>query len=186
MEFRSTNNQYVHFHGDVVSNVSSGAPFGSSHGVHLTGGTTGGVITAAGDEANVTLNVTGKGTAPVIIGNSSSPITLGGSTMTLSSGSVVQVGSTAPWAGDFRQVSSFATPNFATTNAMVMETTHVVTGANSSHFIVANGANLSTDCALVGVYAGSTVGDVHCRFAKVSTLTVAAATATMRFLVTRF
>lgn len=186
MEFRSTNDQRVHFHGDVVSNVSSAAPFGSSHGCHLTGGSTGALFTAAGDEANVTANFAGKGTGPTRLGNSSSPVTFGSTLIVLSTGSVLQVGSTAPWGGDIRQVSSFATPNFSTTNAMVMETTHVITGANSSHLVIGNGANLSTDCVLVGVYAASTAGDVHCRFAKVSTLTVAAATATMRFLVTRF
>ena len=186
MEFRSTNDKYTHFLGDVLTNVSSLGIQTSSHGVHLTGGSTGGLVTACGDEANVTLNLTGKGTGAVRLGNSSSPIIFGGSTATWSSGSVLLVGSTAPWAGDIRKVSSFATPNFATTNAMVMETTHVITGVNSSHYVIANGANLSTDCSLLYAYASSTDGDVHCRFVKVSTLTVAAATATMRFLVTRF
>lgn len=71
MEFRSTNNSYVHFLGDVVSNVDS------SHGVQLTGGSTGGVINAVGDDTNITLTLNGKGSGAVVIGNSSSPTQLG-------------------------------------------------------------------------------------------------------------
>ena len=188
MEFRSSNVQgYVHFQGDIISNVSSGGPQNSSHGVHLTGGSTGGVVTAAGDEANITLNLFGKGTGAVRLGNSSSPVVFPASTtIVLTTGAVVQVGSTAPWAGFIRQQSSFATPNFNTTNAMVIETTHVITGANSSHFIIANGVNLSTDCLLASAFAASTAGDVHCRFIKASTLTVSATTGSIRFTVVRF
>jgi CO/xanthine dehydrogenase Mo-binding subunit len=47
MEFRSTNdNGYIHRQGDIVTNVSSGGPINSSHGVHLTGGSTGGIVQA--------------------------------------------------------------------------------------------------------------------------------------------
>lgn len=187
MEFRSTNlNGFVHYQGDVISNVSSNG--GSSHGVHLLGGTTGGVVTAAGDEDNIALNVTGKGTGPTILGNSSSPIVMPASTgIVISSGGLLQIGSTAPFAGYIRFTdTAVATPNFATTNAMVMETTHAITGVNSSHFVLANGVNLSTDCCLANAYAASTAGQVHCRFIKVSTLAVGASTATINFLITRF
>lgn len=74
MLFRSSNAKFVHYGGDVVSNVDDG----SSHGCHLTGGSTGAVFTAAGDEANIAARITGKGTAPTIVGNSSSPVTLAG------------------------------------------------------------------------------------------------------------
>ena len=48
MEFRSTNDQgYTHLKGDLVTNVSSGGVQNSSHGVHLTGGSTGGIVQAA-------------------------------------------------------------------------------------------------------------------------------------------
>jgi hypothetical protein len=186
MEFRSTNlNGFVHYQGDVVTNVSSNG--GSSHGVHLTGGSTGGIVTAAGDEANIALNVGGKGTGPTRIGNSSSPIVFPASTgITISTGGILQVGSTAPFGGFVRVTSSFATPNFATTNAMVMESTHAITGVNSSHYVLANGINLSTDCCLTNSYPASTAGEVHCRFVKASTLTVAATSASIRFLITRF
>lgn len=78
MEFRSTNdNGYTHHQGDVVTNVSSGQGINSSHGVHLTGGATGGIIQAAGDETNIPLNVRGKGSAGVVYGrNSTSQINM--------------------------------------------------------------------------------------------------------------
>src|SRR5688572_28546407 len=84
MEFRSTNVAgYVHYQGDVVSNVS-----GSSHGVHLRGGSTGGIVMPAGDEANIALNVVGKGTGAVNVVNSSSPVLLAGSSASVSALSV--------------------------------------------------------------------------------------------------
>lgn len=55
----------------VMSNV------GSSHGVLLDGGSTGGVVTAVGDDANISLRVKGKGTGGLILGDSSQSITLG-------------------------------------------------------------------------------------------------------------
>jgi hypothetical protein len=72
MEFRSTNARFVHYGGDVVSNIES------SHGVKLSGGSTGGLIEPVGDDANITLTIAGKGTGGVVIGNSSSPVTLAG------------------------------------------------------------------------------------------------------------
>lgn len=68
MEFRSSNSiGYVHFQGDIVSNVSSGGVDNSSHGVRLTGGSTGGIVTAAGDETNIALNITPKGSGPLFL-----------------------------------------------------------------------------------------------------------------------
>lgn len=167
MQFRSSNSKFTHFQGDVLSNIDD-----SSHGVKLSGGSTGGLIEACGDETNIALTVRGKGSGGLTLGSSGSAVLIGGST--------------APFGGFLRQVSSFATPNFASTNAMVMETTHAFTGINSSYVLVANGVNLSTDCALLNVYAASTAAQFHCRFAKVSTLTVAATTATISVVAIRF
>ncbi len=55
----------------IVSNV------GSSHGVHLSGGSTGGIVTSIGDDANISLRVKGKGTGGVILGDSSQAVTIG-------------------------------------------------------------------------------------------------------------
>ena len=168
MERRSTNDLgYVHHQGDIVSNV------GSSHGVRLLGGSTGGIVESFGDDTNISLTVRAKNTATLILGSTGNPVFV--------------AGSTAPWQGFIRATdTAVATPNFDSTNAMVMETTHVITGVTSSHFIIPNPRNLSTDAALLYAYAASTAGDVHCRFLKASTLTVAASTATIDFLAIRF
>lgn len=182
MQFRSTNGKFTHFSGDVVSNVDD-----SSHGVKLSGGSTGGVIEPVGDETNIALTVRPKGTGPFTLG-SSGDINLGSS-----GGSVFIAGSTTPLKGYIRVTdTAVATPNFNTTNAMVMETTHTITGlpaatlgGTTNAFIQAMPHNLSTDCALLYAYVGSTADQAHCRFVKVSTVTVAASTATISFLITR-
>lgn len=73
MKFPSSNTDGANpAHGDIVSNV------GSSHGTRLSGGSTGAIVTATGDDANITLKVAGKGTGETRIGNSSSPVVLSG------------------------------------------------------------------------------------------------------------
>ena len=72
MDYRSTNNAgWNHLLGDFVAGV------GSSHGVQLSGGSTGGLIEAVGDDANISLRLRGKGTGAVTIGNSSQTVTIG-------------------------------------------------------------------------------------------------------------
>ena len=66
--------------GGIVSNVES------SHGVLLDGGSTGGRVTAIGDDANISLTVKGKGTGGVTIGDSSQAVVIAGTSL--------QVGST--------------------------------------------------------------------------------------------
>lgn len=83
MEFRSTNdNGYIHRQGDIVTNVSSGGPINSSHGVHLTGGSTGGIVQPAGDESNIALRVRPKGSGPLILGSTQGSVALGGNDST--------------------------------------------------------------------------------------------------------
>lgn len=71
MNFPSTNTDNANAAlNDIVSNV------GSSHGVRLTGGSSGGIVEPVGDDANITLRVRGKGTGGVVLGNSSQAVTL--------------------------------------------------------------------------------------------------------------
>lgn len=66
MNRRSTNDiGYTHFGGDVTAQVNS------SHGVRLSGGSTGGIVEAVGDDTNVTLMLRGQGTG-AIVGQSTS------------------------------------------------------------------------------------------------------------------
>ncbi len=90
MKYRSTNadGRFVHFGGDVVSNVES------SHGVMLYGGSTGGKVIPVGDDANISLALEGKGTGGVTIGNSSQSPNITGSSITLNSTGIT-IGTTA-------------------------------------------------------------------------------------------
>jgi hypothetical protein len=76
MEARSTN-AGMHLSNDLVTSV------GSSHGVRLYGGSTGGKIESFGDDTNISLSICGKGTGAVVLGDSSSPVLLGTSTQTV-------------------------------------------------------------------------------------------------------
>lgn len=188
MEFRSTNViGYSHFQGDLVTNV------GSSHGVQISGGSTGGSIFPVGDDANISLTIGSKGTGALNLGSTvaGAPAALGSAstgnvTIGSTNSTVFISGSTAPFSGFLRMTdTAVATPNFATTNAMVMETTHAFAGLTTNYFLLAQPQNLSTDCLLAQVFVGSTAGEIHCRFVKVSTLAVSASTATISFLAIR-
>jgi len=74
MERRSTNaaGRYVHFGGDVTAHAES------SHGVRLSGGTTGGIVEAVGDDTNVTLTLRGQGTGGVVVGAAGQTVTVAG------------------------------------------------------------------------------------------------------------
>ena len=91
MDFRSTNDNYTHHQGDIISNVSSGGIQNSSHGIHLTGGSTGGIVQPAGDEANIALNLRGKGSGAVNLGSTTSGLTLNSSATQLGSASTTGI-----------------------------------------------------------------------------------------------
>lgn len=95
--------------GGMVSNVES------SHGVLLDGGSTGGIVTAVGDDANISLTVRGKGTGGVTIGNSSQTVTVG-------QGLAIKGAFSTTFAYAFTALSSGATveSNIASTVADVM------------------------------------------------------------------
>lgn len=129
MEFRSSNTKYVHFGGDILSNVDDG----SSYGVHLTGGSTAGIVQAAGDTTNINLIVRGKGAGAVTVGSSagstSTPQAIKGifrSTFTaqiaaISSGQTLEAGlSTA--------VGGFADGDLVSVYAVVTPAEAVMTG----------------------------------------------------------
>lgn len=154
----------THYSKGVIASVDS------SHGVRIEGGSTGALIEPVGDDANISISIKGKGTGAVFVGGSSSPF----------SGFLMHTD------------TAVATPNFNSTNLLVMETTHTIAGvpaltagATTNAYVLAHPHNLSTDCALLYAYVASTADQVHCRFAKHSTLTVAASTATIDFLIIR-
>lgn len=185
MNYRSTNadGRYVHFGGALVS----GAEFGS--GIELNPNSSGANpnIMPAGDETNKGITLKAKGTGTVTIGDSSNSLTVTAPSVVFSSGAVVQIGSTAPFAGFIRQISTaVATPDFNSTGFMNVISTVTMAGVNSSHFIVCNPTNLSTAVHITRAWVGSTAGSVNLAWTKNSTVTIAASTATVRFLALRF
>lgn len=193
---RSTADQYTHFLGDVISNVDS------SHGVVLSGRSTGGVIEPFGDDTNIGLAIRAKNAAPFTIGESSNAVEVAGSSVRLtsthialnstriavSSGAQVQIGSTAPFGGFIRQVSTgLSTPTVSTAMGATGETSVTITGANSSHFVLANPTNLSTTISIVGARITSTANECILTFQKAgSTVDLSPSTFTVNLLVFRF
>lgn len=185
MDTRSNNNVgYTHFTGDVTAQV------GSSHGVRLSGGSTGGIVESIGDDANVTLTLQAKGTAGVVIGNSSNPLTIGnGSTLVTigtSGGQTLFGGSTAPFYGFMRLSTDLTTPTIASTDVGSTYTTCTVPGGNSSHFVVINSRNLSTAYSIGEAAFGSTANELNIKMVKASTVAGGASTFTANILVFRF
>lgn len=199
MQRRSTNNLgYTHFAGDIVSNVDS------SHAIQLTAQSTGGIIQPMGDDTSIALTIRAKNAGILALGNSTNAVDIAGSSVSLtsthlnvastrisfSSGAQMQIGSTAPFAGFIRFTSTaVSTPNFDSTNLMVIETSVTITGVNSSHFVLAqfqNNGIASTDMTIANVRTTSTANEVLIAFEKHSSVTVAASTATINFLVFRF
>jgi hypothetical protein len=208
MNYRSTNAQgYTHRGHAGVFGADEG--YGIELNPTSTGVAAGPNIMPCGDDANIPLTVQSKGTGALNLlsgGAMAIGSTATGAANAFGAGSTGQVtigssgsttffgGSTAPFSGFLRfQDTAVATPNFNSTNIMVMETTHVLAGIStavvngSPYFVIANAVNVSTDCSLVGAFIGSTAAsnEVHCRWIKASTLTVAASTATVNFLIVR-
>lgn len=71
MEYRDSSVNSMHLSKGLVPGVDS------SHAPHLYGGSTGANYTAAGDDANISVRIFGKGTGAVVVGNSSSPTQFG-------------------------------------------------------------------------------------------------------------
>lgn len=182
MERRSTSAQFTHFRGDVTAQVES------SHGVRLSGGTTGGIVEAVGDDTNISLRLRAQGAGSILIGAASQPVTFTSTGITYSSGTVMQVGSTAPFAGFIRNVAfNSSTPALSTDITAMAESTITITGANSSHVVVVNPTNLSTDITFSHAWVGSTANEVHLMFRKTpTTLAVAASTFSANLAVIRF
>jgi hypothetical protein len=167
MDTRSTAaGGYTHFLGDVWSGV------GSSHGVALQAGSTGGIVQAVGDDANVALNLLPKGSGPLILGSSGTPVFTGGST--------------TPFSGYIRLSTDITTPTIASTDVGSTYSTVTVPGGNSSHFVVINSRNLSTAYALGEAAFGSTANELNIKFVKASTVAGAGSTFTLNILVYRF
>ena len=71
MYYRDSSANSMHTLNGIAAGVDS------SHAAQMFGGSTGAQFTAVGDDANISVNLYGKGTGPTIVGNSSSPVRFG-------------------------------------------------------------------------------------------------------------
>jgi hypothetical protein len=97
MDYRSSTGGQ-HISGDINAGI------GSSHGVQLSGGSTGGLVQAIGDDANITLRLKGKGTGGVVIGDSSQTLTV--QTLAVGSGVTIRGAFTSTFTYELGAVSS--------------------------------------------------------------------------------
>ena len=172
MDRRSTSAEYTHFGGDVTAQVNS------SHGVRLSGGSTGGIVEAVGDDTNVSLTIRAQGTGTIVIGSSGAPMEL--------------AGSTSPFRGMiWFQDTAVTLPGIASTTAggSTNMTTHTITGITTGSVVF---ANLRSDTASTAIYltgvevSRSTANEVHCHIVKSNTAAYTGTTATITFIAFRF
>lgn len=183
MEFRSTNTKYKHLGGDLVTNVDDG----SSYGVHLTGGSTGGIVTAAGDTTNINLVLRPKGAGALVAGNSSTPMDLAGSSVAITSthvninsSRIVLGASTTPLILMQRSRIQFTIPALSSGPSVDESVAVTVTGltTNAMIFIQQRVPYNSTDATGVEVdgYC-STAGDLRLRIKNLGGSTLSGSTA---------
>lgn len=93
--------------GDVLSNIES------SHGVRLTGGSTGGIVEPFGDDANISLTVRAKGTGTLTLGTGTGAVGFGAAN---------------------KLTVQFTPPAMAASTGV--ESTYTLAGLTTSHFII--------------------------------------------------
>lgn len=137
MDRRSTNEiGYTHFGGDVTAQVNS------SHGVRLSGGSTGGIVEAVGDDTNILLAIRGQGTGSVRIGASGQQVDLDAANI------VFGTASTTPIVGINRYRVDYTVPAMSSNSAA--QDTVTVTGLTTNSILVLT-PRLQTNSTVVGV-----------------------------------
>jgi hypothetical protein len=184
MEYRSTNAAgWTHHQGDLVSNVAS------SHGVRLTGGSTGGILEAAGDDTNISLVVRGKGAGAVVVGNSSSPLSVVGPMYALgdfnsSVGVFTHTGSSVtiqPSSVGGVAIGTSSNPIAIAGSSVAVTSTHV--NLNSSRIAIGSGASTTALSAIKRHLIQFTVPALSSGGSAESTLTLTGATTNSIFVV---
>lgn len=165
MDRRSTNTVgYTHFGGDVTAQVDS------SHGVRLTGGSTGGILEAVGDDTNVTLTVRAQGAATVVLASTNQGVRLNSTTTILGSGS------TTPIANFDRYLIQYTVP--ALSSGAASASTVTVTGltTNSILTLTPRGQPNSTVTGVLIVPHCSTANEAVLTFFNVSVSSLSGST----------
>lgn len=176
MERRSTNDiGYVHFQGDIVSNV------GSSHGIRLTGGSTGGVVEPFGDDTSISIRLQGRNAGLVNIGNST------GGTVTLdSTGNRVGNASTSSIERIQRYFVQYTIPALSSGPA-ASESTVTVTGLTTNSILILQNRLINNSTGQVSLQARcSTANELTIQFINHTDSTLSGSTQSAYLLQFRF
>jgi hypothetical protein len=156
MEYRSTNSEgsYTHHGGALVIGVG----FGSGIELNPTSSGASPTILPAGDEANKSLIIAGKGAGGVTLGNSSNGIALAGSSVAITSTHValnstrftLGTGSTTAFSGMSRRFIEFTVP--ALSSAGSAESTVTVAGLTTNAILIFQ-PRVRMNSTVTGVFA---------------------------------
>ena len=175
MRFRSSNSKFTHFQGDVLSNIDD-----SSHGVMLSGGSTGGVVSPVGDEANVGLTVRSKGTGPLTIGSTGSALTLNSTT------TIIGSGSTTPIADVERYLVQYTVPALSS-GPFASESTVTVAGLTTNSILMLQNRLINNSTGQVSLHARcSTANELTIQFVSNDASTLSGSTQSGYLLQFRF
>lgn len=121
----------------------------SSHGVEISGGSTGGLISAVGDDANIALNLVAKGTGAVNVGSTNSGLFLNSSGVTIGSASTTGVAKLQRYRIDW----TVPALSSAGLDAASVDSTITVVGAttNGIYVVQRRGALNSTNSTGLGI-----------------------------------
>lgn len=179
MERRSTADRFVHFGGDVVSNVES------SHGVSLSGGSTGGLVEPLGDDTNVSLIVRAKNTGLLTIGNSSNRVDVAGSSLNFNStqirlgstaSSIVVGNSTSFLTGIQRYLVQYTVPAMSS-GPFATESTVTVTGLTTNSVLMLQNRLINNSTGQVSLHARcSTANELTIQFVSNDASTLSGST----------
>lgn len=175
MERRSTNDiGYVHFQGDIVSNV------GSSHGVILRGGSTGGIIEPLGDDTSISLVVRGKNAGGITIGNSTQALDLDSTSVQIGTASTTAIERVQ------RYLVEYTIPALSSGPA-ASESTVTVTGLTTNSVLVLQNRVINNSTGQVSLNARcSTANELTIQFVSHDASTLSGSTQSAYLLQFRF
>lgn len=141
MQRRSTSGiGYTHYGGDVTAQVDS------SHGVRLSGGSTGGIVEAVGDDTNVSLTIRAQGAGGITIGSTNQALVFNSTTTRIGSGSTTAIGNID------RYLVQYTVPALSSGPA-ASESTVAVTGLTTNSILILQNRLINNSTGQVSLHA---------------------------------
>lgn len=188
MDRRSTSAEYTHFGGDVTAQVNS------SHGVRLSGGSTGGIVEAVGDDTNVSLRIRAQGAGNIIMGSATTPFALTTSSaaitsthINLNSTRTSIGGSTTTFVGIRRVRVDFTVPALSTsgTAGSIVESSLTVAGLTTNSILTLQ-RRMAWNSTVPGVQVApmcSTAGSLNLTFTNTAPTSLSGSTVSAYLLI---